>query len=570
MSYGPKVPFAEDTHRIKYRQDGESFEQAMNRVASALSDNSEYEHEFAEILLEQRFLPACRVHCAMGSTRRTTAYNCFVSCTIPDDMLGIMGAATEAAETMRRGGGIGYDFSTLRPNGELITTLQSHASGPVSFMGIYDAVCQTIASAGHRRGAQMGMLRVDHPDIEEFIHAKTNGNRLTGFNISGAVTDEFMECVRTDSDFTLRYNGRVYRTVRARSLWDAIMRNTWDWAEPGVIFIDRINEMNNLWYCERIAATNPCGEQPLPPYGACLLGSFNLTKYVRLNRARNGFLFDYTQLVEDIPGVVRAMDNVIDRTEYPLGQQEDEAKSKRRMGLGVTGVANALEACGLPYGSEEFCGSLAIILKLIAHESYVASAELAREKGAFPLYDEEKYLNGKFIQRLGPSIVEHIRRAGGTRNSHLTSIAPTGTISLCADNVSSGIEPVFAFRSTRIVQTGSGPQTVELEDYGLKTWGVKGKTTDQCTVNEHVNVLNTASYWVDSSVSKTCNVGDEVSFPEFKQVYMDAYTGGAKGATTFRLAGKRFGILNAQPESDENEGGACYIDPETGNRTCDE
>lgn len=566
---GPKLPYAEETHAAKYRQEGESFEQAMRRVASTLADTQEHEEALRDILLDQRFLPAGRVQCAIGATRRTTAYNCFVSGTIPDDMDGIMRAAAHAAETMRRGGGIGYDFSTIRPKGDRISTLESQASGPVSFMDIFNSVCGTICSAGHRRGAQMGVLRVDHPDIMEFIHAKTNGHRLTNFNISIGVTDEFMEAVSNDTEFALRWGGKVYRTVRARDLWDAVMQNTWDWAEPGVLFIDRINGDNNLYYLEHIAATNPCGEQPLPPYGACLLGSFNLVKYTHKNRAGNGFYFDWPQFNEDIPHVVRAMDNVIDNTLYPLKEQEMEAKYKRRMGLGVTGVANCIEALGFSYGSEEFVNTLDGILHVLVRKAYKASADLAKEKGAFPGYDEEKYLESRFVQRLGTDIIKHIRRCGGVRNSHLTSIAPTGTISLCADNVSSGIEPVFAYDMSRTIQTPEGPKVIDLTDYAYREWGIEGKTSDQVTVEEHVAVLNKASHWVDSAVSKTCNVGDNVTFSEFKQVYMNAWKGGAKGCTTFRAAGKRYGILNAKPRSEENEGAACYIDPETGLRSCE-
>lgn len=491
--------------------------------------------------------------------------NCFVSRTIEDSMDGIMTAAHEAATTMRMGGGIGYDFSTLRPRGDLIKTLDSNSSGPLSFMKIFDAICGTISSAGHRRGAQMGMLRVDHPDIEAFIEAKTNSTNLTNFNISVAITDEFMMAVEAKKAFPLKFNGQIHRWIDAAELWDKIMQATWDWAEPGVIFIDRINQMNNLWYCETIAATNPCGEQPLPPYGACLLGSFNLVKYV--NKGLFGHEFDFEALRADVPWVVRAMDNVVDHAYYPLPQQRQEALSKRRMGLGVTGVANALEACGAPYGSAKFRVMFDEILKIIANESYRTSAFLAEEKGAFPLYDREKYLQSKFVRKLDEDVQEQIRRFG-IRNSHLTSIAPTGTISLTADNISSGIEPVFSYGYDRTIQTFDGPRIERVDDYGVRVFGTKGRTADQLSVQDHVSVLIDSQRWVDSAISKTCNVGGDVTFEEFKSVYVTAYKGGAKGCTTFRANGKRFGVLNAAPEVANDEGQACYFDPETGAKSC--
>lgn len=475
-----------------------------------------------------------------------------------------MATAGVAAETMRLGGGIGYDFSTIRPKGDLISKTGSPASGPVSFMRIFDAVCSTVASAGHRRGAQMGVLRVDHPDIEEFVRAKQNRTQLTNFNVSVAVTDAFMKAVEANEGFDLVFEGQKYRTINARNLWNEIMRSTWDWAEPGVLFIDRINEMNNLSYTETIAATNPCAEQPLPPNGACLLGSFNLVKYVHLDD-RGYFAFNWEQLLGDIPVVVRAMDNIVDRALYPLEEQFREAVSKRRMGLGVTGVANALEALELSYGSKPFCDYLDSLLGTFTNEVYRASANLAKEKGPFPLYSSE-YLEGEFIKQLDDDVYQLIRD-NGIRNSHLTSIAPTGTISLVADNISSGIEPVFSYGFDRTIQTYEGPRVERVDDYGVRVFGVRGKTADQCSVDDHLNVLLVASKWMDSAVSKTCNVGDGVSFDEFKDIYWKAWKGGAKGATTFRAAGKRAGILVAAPE--EGEGAACYIDPETGKKTCE-
>ena len=543
---GPTVGLSEEIHAMKYRSKGESFRAAMTRVANALKDDEDHFSNFRDILYDMRFMPAGRVQSAMGAPRRVTPYNCFVSMTIPDSMEGIMLAAQEAAKTMQLGGGIGYDFSTLRPSGALIKGLDSRSSGPLSFMGIFDAVCKTISSAGHRRGAQMGVLRVDHPDIASFIHAKTNSTAFTQFNLSVGVTDKFMQAVKDDDTFDLVFEGRVYDTVNARAMWDDILRCTWDWAEPGILFIDRINKKNNLHYCETIAATNPCGEQPLPPNGACLLGSFNLTRYVY--KDEDGYSFDYESLKHDIPHVVRAMDNVVDRAVYPLPAQELEAKSKRRMGLGVTGVANAIEAMGHDYGSSMFLLTLEKIMKTIRDTAYVSSVSLAAEKGPFPLYREE-FLDSDFAKTLPDDIRDIIRRYG-IRNSHLLSVAPTGTISLSADNVSSGIEPVFSYGFDRTIQTFDGPRVERVDDYGYRTFGVKGRKADDLPVLTHVEVLNLASRYVDSACSKTCNVGDDVSWDEFKSVYMAAYDGGASGCTTFRASGKRYGILNASSYED--------------------
>ena len=418
----------------------------------------------------------------------------------------------------------------------------------------------------------MGVLRVDHPDIGEFIRAKRNSDRLTGFNVSVGITDKFMEALESDDDsFELVFEGVVYDTISAKELWDEIMLSTWDWAEPGVLFIDRIKEMNNLWYCEEISATNPCGEQPLPYYGACLLGSFNLTKYIEDSK------FDYKSFKEDIPHVVRAMDNVIDRTIYPLKQQSDEAKNKRRMGLGLTGVANAGELLGHKYGDESFLSWMEGILKILRNGTYAASIELAKEKGPFPLYRED-YNKSNFIKTLPYTIRKELKKHG-IRNSHLTSIAPTGTISLVADNVSGGIEPVFSHFYDRTIQTFEGPKVERVSDYGFER-NVKGRTSSEVSVMEHLEVLALAQHYVDSACSKTCNVGDGVSYEEFKEVYIQAWKKDCKGVTTFRAAGKRFGILNEAVETEEENKSeiketteevgaeACFIDPQTGQREC--
>jgi ribonucleoside-diphosphate reductase alpha chain len=506
----------------------------------------------------------------MGSTKAVTAFNCFVSGTIEDTLLDGSGSiharAGEALRTMRMGGGIGYDFSTLRPRGAVIKKLQSRSSGPVSWMEYYDAGGRAIASSGHRRGAQMGVMRVDHPDIEEFVRAKQNTNQLTGFNISVAVTDKFMDAVYSNSNFTLRWGNENFREVYAPELWDLIMRAAWDWAEPGILFVDQINRYNNLWYCEKIAATNPCGEVPLPPYGACLLGSFNLTKYLRKGAIAYDvegsqpprYWFDEDQLREDIPYVVRAMDNVTDRTSYPLYEQEKEAKSKRRMGIGICGLANCIEAMGHPYGSTEAIYATEHILSIIRDESYMASVMLSREKGAFPMFEERLYMKGAFINTLPDSIRSDIRTFG-IRNSHLTSIAPTGTISTCADNISGGIEPVFAYEMERTIIEFEGERVEVLQDYGLKNFGVKGKVSSDVTVEEHVAVLTSAQRYVDAAISKTCNVTSDIGWEAFKDIYVHAHNGGAKGCTAYRKDGLRGSVLKEV---------ACTIDPETGARSC--
>ena len=578
---GPSLNLSQEIDEMKYRQEGETFTDKVVRLADSMSDNEEHKLELEDIFGELRFLPAGRVQTSMGSRRITTAYNCFVSGDIDDSMDCIMARAAEAAETMRRGGGIGYDFSKIRPSGDTIKSLDSQASGPVSFMGIFDAVCQTIASSGHRRGAQMGVLRVDHPDIETFIRAKRNSDKLTGFNVSVGVTDEFMEAVMAGStEFSLRFEGHEYKTINPQELWEEIMESTWDWAEPGVLFIDRIKEMNNLHYCETISATNPCGEQPLPPYGACLLGSFNLVKYVVSFNEK----FDYGQFRKDIDNVVRAMDNVIDRTIYPLKEQEDEAKAKRRMGLGVTGLANAGELLGYSYGSDEFLDWAEEVFKCLRNSTYRASLELAKEKGPFQLWNP-KWLDSGFAKTLPYKLRKGIKEFG-IRNSHLTSIAPTGTISLVADNVSSGIEPPFLHHYNRTIQTFNGPREDTVKDYAFAR-GVEGRTSNDLSVHEHLAVLALAQHYVDSACSKTINVGDDVSYDEFKNVYTQAFKSGCKGVTTFRAAGKRYGVLQAVEEEEKTESEiqevpeqsgktqdesmveACYFDPNTGQRSCE-
>jgi len=563
-SYGPETIVSLDILLEKHRLPGEDFEEGCSRIANALKDDDHHFRTFRSSLLRLAFLPGGRVQSAMGAPRTVTPYNCFVCMTILDSMDSITDAVKYAAETMRLGGGIGYDFSPLRPNRDIIKSLDSWSSGPLAFMDIFDALCKTISSAGHRRGAQMGVLRVDHPDIEEFVRAKQNKDRLTTLNLSVGITDAFMNAVLEDTDFDLVFEGRVYKTIRAVDLWDEIMRATWNWAEPGVIFLDTINNMNNLHYCETISTTNPCGEQPLPSNGACLLGSFNLASYI-FPAIGGGYLFDWDQFTADIGPVVRAMDNVVDRALYPLDAQREEAFAKRRMGLGVCGLANAAEALGLPYGTDRMLAWTEEVLTCLRNTAYYESMLLAKEKGPFPLFNATKYCSGKFIQTLPADLVRQIREHG-IRNSHLLSIAPTGTIALGADNVSGGVEPPFSIEYTRVKQEPDGEVELLVQDYAYMKWGIKGRTATEITGEEHVKVLTTAAKYVDSAVSKTCNVDPNMTWDDFKDLYMQAWKGGAKGCTTFNPSGKRFGILKESTPSVKIE--ACYVDPETGARSC--
>jgi len=561
MNYGPTCPVSDSMHKEKYRQPNESFEESQERVAAALADDEEHRQTLKDILLNQRFLPAGRIQSTVGSVRTSTPFNCFVSDTIDDSLVSIMDKLKEAALTMQKGGGIGYDFSGLRHHGAPIVKLDTVASGPISFMDTYNAMCGTVMAAGWRRGAMMGVLRVDHPDIEAFIRMKQDEVSLRNFNVSVGITDKFMRAMENDLPFNLVFGGQVIKQVQARGLWEEIMRATWVWAEPGVLFLDTINRMNNLYYCEHIQATNPCAEQPLPPYGACLLGSFNLVKYINMGEDlfEGDVYFDYLKFKQDIPPIVRAIDNVIDIADFPLPQQKLEAINKRRMGLGITGLGNVITALGHRYGDIGSVNLTRTIMGVLRDTAYSTSAALALEKGAFPLYDKEKFANGAYYKTL-PEFIKCDIDFCGLRNSHLISIAPTGTVSFCADNVSSGIEPTFAHIVDRTVVSEDGTRLVQVEDYALAKWGLLGDTANDLTVEDHLSILLAAYPYVDSAISKTINIGDTVSFDEFKDVYMVAWKGGAKGCTTHRRLGKRKGMMEA----------ACFIDPNTGSKTCDQ
>ncbi len=569
------APIAEQIWDMKYRMkdaegqpvDGtveDSWRRVARDLASVEKKPAEWEDRFYAALEDFKFLPAGRILAGAGTGRTVTLFNCFVMGTIPDSMGGIFDMLKEAALTMQQGGGIGYDFSTIRPRGAAVHGVAADASGPLSFMDVWDAMCRTIMSAGSRRGAMMATMRCDHPDIEAFIEAKQDSARLRMFNLSVLITDPFMQAVKDGKSWDLQFEGKVYRTVDARDLWNRIMRATYDFAEPGVIFIDRINQQNNLHYAETIAATNPCGEQPLPPYGACLLGSINLARLVTDPFTAEAHL-DAEALDDLVRTAVRMMDNVVDASRFPLPQQLAEAQAKRRIGLGVTGLADALLMLGLRYGAKDAVEQTRTWMKAIARSAYLASADLAKEKGAFPLFDADEYLKSGFMQRMDDdvraTIAEH-----GIRNALLTSIAPTGTISLYAGNVSSGIEPVFAYAYTRKVLQKDGSRTEEeVVDYAVQMWrDLKGDAplpdyfanAQTLAPKDHVAMQAAAQEWVDSSISKTINCPEDISFEEFKDVYLSAWDLGCKGCTTYRPNDVTGSVLSvsetseAAPEAD--------------------
>lgn len=549
-------PISSRIWRDKYQfrtQDGapvdKSVEDSWRRLARAAASAEgapvaakRQEQAFFDAMSDFVFLPAGRILAGAGTDRDVTLFNCFVMGTIEDDLNSIFDHVREAALTMQKGGGIGHDFSTLRPKGAMVSGIGADASGPVSFMNVWDSMCQTIMSAGARRGAMMGTLRVDHPDIETFIAAKSDPARLRNFNLSVLVPDSFVAAVRNDREWELAFGGKVYRTVRARELWEQITQATYNYAEPGVIFIDRVNAKNNLSYCETIETTNPCGEQPLPPYGACLLGSINLARLVERPFSEHAAI-NLGELEEHVRSAIRFLDNIIDVSRYPLAAQEHEAKAKRRIGLGITGLADALIFLGLRYDSDTARSQAGAWMSAIQNAAYMASAELAAERGSFPLYDAERFLAGDNVQAL-----EETTRAAlathGIRNGCLTSIAPTGTISLLAGNVSSGIEPVFAIDYERRVLEPDGSHRVEtVSDYAASVFRslhpesplpATFETAAELSVGAHVKMQGTVQPYVDSSISKTINCPADISFEDFQNVYLDAFYLGLKGCTTFR------------------------------------
>jgi ribonucleoside-diphosphate reductase alpha chain len=521
----------------------DTFARVAAALAAAESDPGAWTPKFADAMSGFRFLPAGRIIAGAGTGRDVTLFNCFVMGTIPDDMSGIFEALREAALTMQQGGGIGYDFSTLRPKGAAVKGVGADASGPLSFMDVWDAMCKTIMSAGSRRGAMMAVMRCDHPDIEDFVAAKREPGRLRMFNLSVLVTDAFMQAVKEDAPWELNFDGTVYKSLPARELWDQIMRATFAYAEPGVVFIDRINRLNPLYYCEEIHATNPCGEQPLPPYGACLLGSVNLAALVS-EPFSPAAAIDEDALSELVTTATRMLDNAIDVSRFPLPQQQHEATAKRRIGLGVTGLADALIMCNARYGSAEAVRLAEGWMRALQRAAILASTELAREKGPFPLYDAEKYLAGESVRGLDEDLRAAIA-AHGVRNALVTSVAPTGTISLFADNVSSGLEPVFSFTYTRHVTLSDGNRREEqVSDFAYRLFHrLKGESAplpeafvDSLALSprDHLVMQAAVQKFVDSSISKTINCPADMSFDAFKDVYLQAFELGCKGCTTYR------------------------------------
>jgi len=571
-------PISLDVLREKYLKPGETSVEALyQRVARALSSVEEpalrdkYEALFLANL-KAGAIGAGRIMSAAGTDIQATLINCFVQpvgdCIqgIDDEGFpGIYEALREAAETMRRGGGVGYDFSRIRPKGAHVKGTASMASGPCSYMNVFDQSCSTVESAGARRGAQMGVLRIDHPDVQEFITAKRTPGRWNNFNVSVGVSDAFIEAVQSDQPWDLVHKAApgaavmeqgarqradglwIYATVQARALWDTIMKSAYDFAEPGILFLGRINEDNNLHYCEDIAATNPCGEQPLPSYGCCDLGPIILTRFVRHPFGFGGVAaFDFDAFTKAVALQVRALDNVLDVTFWPLPQQREEAMAKRRIGVGFTGMGNTLAMLCVRYDLPEGRATAARIAECMRDAAYAASVDLAREKGVFPKFSAEPYLaEGTFASRLPDSLKAAIRQHG-IRNSHLLSIAPTGTVSLAfADNASNGIEPPFSWMYKRKKREADGSTTeYAVEDHAWRLYRELGGDVNALPdyfvsalampAEGHIAMMEAVQPFVDTAISKTVNIPADYPYEGFKDLYLQAWRARLKGLATYR------------------------------------
>ncbi|MEZ5997837.1 MAG: adenosylcobalamin-dependent ribonucleoside-diphosphate reductase [Hyphomonas sp.] len=556
---GPEfpAPISEEIWNRKYRFGEEAgVADTWRRVAHAVAavepaEKDVWEQRFLELLSDFRFLPGGRILANAGTGRSATLLNCFVMGVLDDSVDGLFHALRESAVTLQAGGGIGLDFSPIRPAGMAAKRTGNVASGPVSFMQLWDAMCETMTADRARRGAMMAVLRCDHPDIEEFIDAKLTGAGLSRFNLSVAVTDAFIRAVDEDADWPLVFAGKTQRTVRARMLWDRILRSAYQSGEPGVLFIDRINQLNNLGYAEAIQACNPCGEVPLPPYGACDLGSINLTRFVSKPFGPEAAL-DMDGLRALVGTAVRFLDNVLDASHYPLSEQKAEAVAARRVGLGITGLADALIMLGIDYDSEQGRAVASAVLETMRDAAYRASIRLAKEKGSFPRFRAADFLPRPFVERLPEDIRRDIA-ATGIRNSHLMAIAPTGSISLLAGNVSAGIEP----SSRRRCCAGSAARTGEfdtakLEDFAVRHWRASGTadgippafvTAEALSPEGHLAMQAAAQACVDNAISKTINAAADISLESFRNVYRRAYDLGLKGCTVYRQGSRGADVL---------------------------
>jgi len=571
-----------------------TIEDSWQRVAKAAASvehqnqRKNIQKKFYDILQGFHFLPGGRILAGAGTKHRVTLFNCFVMPITEDSIQGIFNALKEGALTLQQGGGIGYDFSLLRPRGFVLQHTGSTASGPVSFMSIWDTMCATMLSAGARRGAMMAVLRCDHPDIEEFIAAKSTANQLRHFNISVLVTNDFMQAVERDSEWELifpctnrshannpsteiisrRWSGHshriscdIIRRVSARELWNKITKSAYHYSEPGVLFEDTINSQNNLWYREWISATNPCGEIPLPAYGACNLGSLNLTQFVLYPFTEQATI-DWKKLENTTATATRFLDNIIDISHYPLKMQKQEALQTRRIGLGITGLGDAFIMLNVRYGGTASLQLASHIMKLVAETTWHTSIELAKERGSFSLLEKEKYVAGNFVKTL-PADIQNAIKVNGIRNSHHNTIAPTGTISLLANNISSGIEPVFSARYARTVRLQNGEEKkFEVIDYVVREWQKMHKTnklppswadTHMLTPQEHLHIQAAVQPYIDNAISKTINLPETFPFKQLNDIYHQAYIQGLKGCTIYRPNPTRGKILQPSPQEEDDD-----------------